>query len=156
TFPAVSRRFCELVGGICPREYVRYRIDDHIGDLFNLLAVLGERRIFYLPDVIFEHQPGRAGSVSDGKRAGGVSDRSDRIYHSDPTVLGDDARRFDALFPRRKELALQLKDYIDSEAHRAEAARQRHLLESIRDPFSLRVPQRLRTRTDTSLRVAVV
>src|SRR5207244_9514785 len=67
-----------------------------------------------------------------------------------------DALRFDALFPRRKELALQLKDYLDGEVRRAEAARQRQLLESIRDPFSLRVPQRLRTGTDTSVTVAVV
>jgi GT2 family glycosyltransferase len=149
TFPAVSRRFCELAGGICPREYVRYRIDDHIGDVFNLLAVLGERRTFYLPDVFFEHlngqaQPGRAGSVSD------------RVYQSDPAVLAGDAQRFDALFPQRKELALQLKDYLDGEARRAEAVRQRQLLESIRDPFSLRVPQRLRTEIDTAVTVAVV
>src|SRR5439155_4501624 len=29
TFPIVSRTFCELVGGICSRDYVRYRIDAH-------------------------------------------------------------------------------------------------------------------------------
>ncbi|MBI1913858.1 MAG: glycosyltransferase [Planctomycetes bacterium] len=162
TFPVVSRRFCELAGGICPREYVRYRIDDHIGDVFNLLAVLGERRTFYLPDVVFEHlpfHPRRAGSVSDRSQSGSVIQRwapRDRVYHSDPAVLAGDARRFDALFPRRKELALQLKDYLDGEARRAEAARRRQLLESIRDPFSLRVPQRLRTATDTPVTVAIV
>src|SRR5262249_38893742 len=49
TFPIVSRRFCELAGGICPCDYVRYRIDDHIEDVFNLLGVLGPRRSLYLP-----------------------------------------------------------------------------------------------------------
>lgn len=44
TFPLVSRRFCELAGGICPADYRRYRIDDHIEDVFNMLAVLGVRR----------------------------------------------------------------------------------------------------------------
>src|SRR5207249_4787352 len=32
TFPIVSRTFCELAGGVCPEEYVRYRIDDHVED----------------------------------------------------------------------------------------------------------------------------
>src|SRR5437763_17033405 len=95
TFPVVSRRFCELVGGICPREYVRYRIDDHIGDLFNLLAMLGERRTFYLPDVVFEHLNCQAAPRSG--RAGSVIQRRaprDRVYHSDPAVLAGDAHRF--------------------------------------------------------------
>src|SRR5271165_4387469 len=56
TFPLVSRAFCELAGGICPQSYQRYRIDDHIEDVFNLLGVLGERRTVYLPDVVFEHR----------------------------------------------------------------------------------------------------
>ena len=55
TFPFVSRVFCDIVGGICPTEYRRHRIDDHIYNIFNLLGVLGEKRIVYLPDVIFEH-----------------------------------------------------------------------------------------------------
>ena len=55
TFPLVSCAYCDLTGGICPRDYIRYRIDDHIGDTFNLLALLGERRIVYLPEVVFEH-----------------------------------------------------------------------------------------------------
>src|SRR5262249_32378275 len=54
-FPFVWGKFCDLVGGICPGGYRRYRIDDHIEDIFNLLGVLGERRSLYLEDVIFEH-----------------------------------------------------------------------------------------------------
>src|SRR5207249_11524721 len=38
TFPFVSRTYCELAGGICPRGYARYRIDDHIVNVFNLLG----------------------------------------------------------------------------------------------------------------------
>ncbi len=139
TFPVVSRCLCELAGGICPREYVRYRIDDHIGDLFNLLAVLGERRTFYLRDVVFEHRPGQG-----------------EAYRSDPAILAGDAARFEALFPQRKELALALKGHIDAEVRKVEMARHRQQLESIRDPFSLRVPQRLRTEADTPVTVAVV
>src|SRR5262249_29358493 len=55
TFPVVSRTYCTLAGGVCPSVYARYRIDDHIEDVFNLLGVLGERRIVYLPGVVFEH-----------------------------------------------------------------------------------------------------
>src|SRR5205085_12553767 len=75
TFPIVSRTFCELAGGICPRGYVRYRIDDHIEDVFNLLALLGERRTVYLPEVVFEHQ-------NFVKNASGL-----RQYFADPEVL---------------------------------------------------------------------
>src|SRR5262245_7732479 len=85
TFPLVSRTFCELAGGVCPVEYRRYRIDDHIEDVFNLLAFLGLKRTFYLPDVIFEHLnavpvPGAAPE-----------------YHSIPEVLALDAPLFLAL-----------------------------------------------------------
>ena len=55
-FPFVTRAYAELAGGICPADYVRYRIDDHIYNVFNLLAHLNERRILYLPDVVFEHR----------------------------------------------------------------------------------------------------
>ena len=55
TFPFVSRVFCDIAGGICPTEYYRHRIDDHLYNIFNLLGVLGEKRIVYLPHVIFEH-----------------------------------------------------------------------------------------------------
>jgi GT2 family glycosyltransferase/SAM-dependent methyltransferase len=55
TFPLVSRVFCDFAGGICPEELIRYRIDDHIYNVFDLLGSLGQRRIIYLPDVVFEH-----------------------------------------------------------------------------------------------------
>lgn len=124
-FPIVSRAFCELAGSICPREYVRYRIDDHIEDAFNLLAAVGVRRTVYLPDVVFEH----ANAV--------VHPTAGRVYESDPAILAVDAPRFDALFPERKELALRVLAAIGGDV----TAARRHF-EAIHDPFALRTPGR--------------
>jgi hypothetical protein len=132
TFPLVSRIFCELAGGICPAEYHRYRIDDHIFDIFNLLALLGERRTIYLPEVLFEHLNGI-------DQPGGS-----REYHADPVVLADDAPRFEALFRRRKELALRLLDHIEAYRQQQRHAMQQRQLDEIHDPFFLRSPSRLR------------
>jgi glycosyltransferase involved in cell wall biosynthesis len=130
TFPLLPRTFCELAGGICPREYVRYRIDDHIEDVFNLLAFLGHPRTVYLPDVVFEHL-----NAVDHPQAG-------RVYQSAPDVLAIDAPRFDALFAVRKEFALRLVEYIEGGTNPAAAAARRALLDAITDPFALRVPGR--------------
>jgi hypothetical protein len=128
TFPAVTRTFCELAGGICPSGYVRYRIDDHIEDVFNLLAALGRRRSVYLPDVVFEHL--NTVALPQGGHA----------YTSDPAVLAVDAPRFEALFAHRKELALRLLAHIGGPP----SARQQRRLEALADPFALRVPGRQR------------
>jgi hypothetical protein len=130
TFPVVSRTFCELAGGICPRDYVRYRIDDHIEDVFNLLAVLGGRRVVYLPDVVFEHC--NTVALPQGGRA----------YASDPAILAVDAPRFEALFAERKELALRLLNHIERGSRPAATAARRRRLEAVTDPFALRVPGR--------------
>jgi len=135
TFPIVSRAFCDLAGGICPRGYVRYRIDDHIEDVFNLLWVLGECRTIYLADVVFEHRPFGA---ADGERA----------YVPREDILARDAPEFDALFPGRKELALRLKEIIRGPAPPARLQRWRSKLETIEDPFALRVPQRHQVEAD--------
>jgi GT2 family glycosyltransferase len=127
TFPLVSRTFCELASGICPREYVRYRIDDHIEDTFNLLGVLGERRIVYLPDVIFEHF--NFTQEQDGQR----------IYASDPKALAHDAPFFETTFSQRKELALKLKEHIDCQARQAELALLESKLDRIDNSFKLRL-----------------
>jgi len=131
-FPIVSRTFCELVGGICPRDYVRYRIDDHIEDIFNLLGVLGERRTVYLPDVVFQH-------LNAVDQPDGIP-----VYLSEPKTLAIDKPRYEALFPQRKELALKVLDYIENQARVAVVANRRRVLAAIDDPFSLRVPERLR------------
>jgi hypothetical protein len=130
TFPLVSRTFCELAGGICPPEYRRYRIDDHVEDVFNLLAALGERRAVYLPDVVFEHQ----NAV--------VHPSAGRVYESDAAILAEDAPRFEALFPARKELALTLLDVIEGGSDPAVTAARRKVLDGIADSFALRTPGR--------------
>ncbi len=132
TFPVVSRVFRDMAGGICPREYVRYRIDDHVEDVFNLMAYLGERRTVYLPDVVFEHL-----NAVEHPEAG-------RVYLSDPAVLALDAPRFDALFASRKELALRLLDYVEGGTSPDVLASRRRELAGITDPFALRTPGRQR------------
>lgn len=126
TFPLTSRAFCEMAGGICPQEYIRYRIDDHIEDVFNLLAFLGERRTVYLPDVVFQHL-----NTVEGPEG-------DRVYASDPAILAADAPRFEALFPARKELALRLLDFIEGGSESDVTAARRRLLGAVADPFALR------------------
>ena len=126
TFPILSRAYCELIGGICPTEYERYRIDDHIEDVFNILAFLGVRRSVYLPDVIFEHR----NSVNH-PTAGAV-------YESDPEILARDAPRFDAMLPMRKATALKLLELIGGH----DLSECKDKLETISDSFALRVPGR--------------
>ncbi|HSQ54452.1 MAG TPA: glycosyltransferase, partial [Gemmata sp.] len=124
-FPLVSRAFCDLAGGICPKVYLRYRIDDHIEDVFNILAALGERRTIYLPDIVFEHT-----NAIDHPTAG-------RVYESDPAILAIDAPLFDALYPERKELALRVLEAIAGTNHA-----RRNQLHALTDPFALRVAGR--------------
>jgi glycosyltransferase involved in cell wall biosynthesis len=136
TFPIVSRTFCELVGGICPREYRRYRIDDHIEDYFNLLNVLGFRRTVFVPHVVFEHH-------NYTTNESGV-----RQYFCDPALLAPDARLYERLFTERKELALQLVRHITG---RAVSWRWRRKLARIEDPFGLRIPGRQRILTEQGI-----
>ena len=126
TFPIVSRAYCEIIGGICPAEYERYRIDDHIEDVFNILAFLGIRRTVYLPDVIFEH----CNSVNH-PTAGAV-------YESDPEILARDAPRFEDMLPMRKAMALKVLELIGG----CELAKCETLMETITDSFALRTPGR--------------
>jgi len=122
TFPLTSRAFYELCGAVCPTEYQRYRIDDHIEDVFNLLAVAGERRVVYLPDVVFEHD-----NATLHPEAGAV-------YLSDPAILATDAPRFDALLPQRKELARRVLAAIGSGAGAT--------LDAVTDSFAIRTAGR--------------
>jgi glycosyltransferase involved in cell wall biosynthesis len=130
SFPIISRTYCELAGGICPQEYIRYRIDDHIEDVFNLLAVLGTRRTVYLPDVIFEHT-----NTIEHPTAG-------RVYESDPEILAKDAPVFRSLFPERKAQVLKMLQYIEKTDEPARTAQRTAILESLDDPFALRIKGR--------------
>jgi len=128
TFPLTSRAFYELTRGICPPEYQRYRIDDHIEDVFNLLGILGERRVVYLPDVVFEHD--NAVHLPESGRP---------VYLSDPIVLAADAPRFEALFPERKAHALRVLAAVDG---RTDPGTRRAALDAVSDSFALRVTGR--------------
>ncbi len=143
TFPLVSRTFCRLAGGICPQGYARYRIDDHIEDIFNLLAGLGKRRTVYFPDLIFEH----LNTV--------VRSQGDQVYVADPTVLAADDVRFEELAPARKELVLRLLEHIEGGVCPSVQAARRRQLEKLNDPFLLRVPGRQRVERSGWLRDAV-
>lgn len=124
-FPLVSRAYCELAGGICPPDYLRYRIDDHIEDPFNMLAAVGVKRSVFLPDVVFEHA-----NAVEHPTAG-------RVYLSDPAVLAQDAPRFDVLFPARKDLALRML-----EATGEGTPERRARIAAFTDPFALRAEGR--------------
>ena len=90
-----------MAGGFCPEEYERYRIDDHIHQVFSLLASFGHHRVFYLPGVVFEHLNYLA--AQGGKR----------IYPLNGEILGRDEQRFGASLPVRRVLAERLAQHID-------------------------------------------
>ncbi len=151
TFPIVSRLFCEMAGGICPRDYLRYRIDDHIEDIFNLLGLLGERRVIYLPDVLFEHH----NVATEGDRRGS--------YVPSESILSVDGPRFDALRAERQEVAFRLYQQIQERAKKLRDQQARAVLATAPHAFTLRTPERHRvearqsgSRKDPSLTIAIV
>ncbi|MGP0061278.1 MAG: glycosyltransferase family 2 protein [Beijerinckiaceae bacterium] len=101
-FPFVSRKFCEFAGGFCSEDYIRYRIDDHIYNVFQLLARRGHKRIVYMPDVVFEHL-----NVV-------VNSRGKAAYVPDPEIHAKDTAIFDDMLASRKELAARLAAWIDT------------------------------------------
>jgi len=128
TFPCVSRTYCELADGICPEDYARYRIDDHIYHVFTLLGVLGKVRIIYLPDVIFEHT-----NISPGigtERYVPVAE----IHEADTT-------RFEKRLSERHELAVRLAEIIDDFRRVGDASRRRAVLSPHTDAGALRRPE---------------
>lgn len=62
-FPFLSREVCELMGKVCPEEFAGNYIDVHLMDIFCKLVKMGHKRIFYLPDVIFEHVTFKTGKA---------------------------------------------------------------------------------------------
>ena len=136
TFPFLSRIYCEIAGGICPKDYVRYRIDDHIYNVFNLLAVMGKLRILYLPDVIFEH----TNYVLNGFRS--------PEYRPVGRIHQIDTKRFDELLPERKQLALRLMDHIDFYADGEKSRMREQLLKPVTDSVALRRHEYIRVQLD--------
>src|ERR1700674_914867 len=80
----------------------RYRIDDHIHNVFDLLAILGVHRRIFLPDVVFEH-------TNAIHHTPGVRDCT-----PDPAIQEKDTRLFDSLLPERRKVALSLLERIES------------------------------------------
>ena len=136
-FPCVSRAFVELAGGICPEAYRRYRIDDHIYNVFDLLAILGEHRIQYLPDVLFEHHNFASNLAGQ------------RVYEPDPGIHGEDTALYVAEFPQRKALAVRLKERIRARRGASEAGQLGAVLERPLDPLRMRHPAHLRHAADS-------
>ena len=116
-FPIVTREFCLLAGGICPEAYLRYRIDDHIQGIFELLGVLGRTRRIFLADVVFEHTNIEAGGVH---------------YRVDPSVHEFDSWVFHSLLDERRRVALEAMKCIDGGLHSEEYPTWKKELERVR------------------------
>ena len=129
TFPLLSRKFCEMASGICPADYERYRIDDHIYNIFNLLGILGERRIVYLPEVIFEHTNRHLIG------AGNHNYLPVRGIHSSDTKL------FDDLLPSRKRFAIRLKQGMELNPASEKITYWNAALEKVTDSTAIRMPE---------------
>jgi len=138
TFPFLSKTYCEVAGGICPKDYIRYRIDDHIYNVFNLLSVLGRTRILYLPDVVFEH-------TNYVLTATGHVE-----YRPDPVIHEKDTKTFDSLLPQRKEIAVRLAGIIDQHLQSNVANLRKALLDPVMDSVALRLPEYSRIWSDNT------
>ncbi len=99
TFPIMSRKVCELMGNICPKDYLNLHIESHIFDIFNQLKQFGHNRIVYLENVIFEHL----------HHILGKSERDNVSIKKDTSA---DDRLFVALAEERKYVAKKLERYI--------------------------------------------
>ena len=54
-FPIFSRKFYDLSQNIFCRSYKKYRLDDSIFHVFNMLTYLGYNREYYIDSLIFKH-----------------------------------------------------------------------------------------------------
>jgi glycosyltransferase involved in cell wall biosynthesis len=132
TFPLLTRDFCDLSGGIGRPEYRRYRIDDHIHNIFDLLHTLGHTRRIYLPDVVFEH-------CNTVEGAEGV-----HTYAPDNAIQEEDTRAFEQLATERRRVALACVERIEGPAAEQKRAERLALLEACADPVALRRPEHAR------------
>lgn len=132
TFPFVSRVFADGCGGICPPDYYRHRIDDHIYHIFNMLAYLGHKRIVYLPDVVFEHDHYT------------LDQQGTRVYADSGVIHPPDAALFDSLSDVRTTMALDLVDLIQKACRAQEREIHRIRLDALPDAFCIRSPEYVR------------
>ncbi len=139
TFPLVSRRAC-LEIGLCPTEYSRYKIDDHIYDVYSLLALMGHKRIIYLPDVVFEHdnygQPHKPGAKHTFKSV------DNKVYVPNKEIIERDEAIFLGKFEGRKQEALKLARLIEGDSYakilESREKANRTLVMAAPDPYSYR------------------
>lgn len=128
TFPFLTRRFIDLAGGIAPNAYRRYRIDDHIHNVFDLLYQLGYHRRIYVPGVVFPHH-----NLTQTET--GIHE-----YVPDPEIHRLDTQLFDALLPERKRLAKAAVALIEEHARSGMAMVREKRLELIHDSVAIRNP----------------
>lgn len=134
TFPCVTRTFCERVGGICPEVYHRHRIDDHVYSLFNMVSYLGEKRIVYLPDVIFEHDHYV------------INEQGEREYAMTASIHPPDADFFERSFKDRKAQVVELMNHIrDCRQRELDLVLQKRL-DELPDSMGIRNPQFVKVR----------
>jgi len=126
TFPLLAREFCQLAGGICRPEYRRYRIDDHIHHIFDLIHLLGYTRRVFLPDVVFEH-------TNAVEHASGV-----RKYVPNPAIQQLDDADFEALLEERRRVALACVERIEGPGRSELQAARARMLKCFPDSIALR------------------
>jgi glycosyltransferase involved in cell wall biosynthesis len=134
TFPFLTRAFCELAGGICPDGYLRYYIDNHIHNVFDLLAALGHHRRIFMADVVFEHL-----NLTPTKQG--------YEYVVEPGVHATDSRRFVELSPERKRLVLTAAELIDCHVHSRNRRVWADKLEPLNDTEAIRYATQPRLRS---------
>lgn len=131
TFPFLPRAFCKLMGGICPEGYVRYRIDDHIHNIFDLLMLLGYQRRIFLSDVVFQHF--NLTETAEG-----------HDYVPVPEIHALDTRLFEAFLPERKRLAMQAAEIIERYSRSEQRQAWEAKLEKVTDSVAIRDPRHAR------------
>ena len=102
TFPILSRKVCEMMGEVCPDEYLNLHIESHLFDIFNQLKSLGHDRMVYLKNVIFEHM----------HYVLGKSEHDETYVKKSPST---DDRLFVALAEERRNMARRLAQYIETQ-----------------------------------------
>jgi len=131
-FPCLTREFCFLTGGICNEGYLRYRIDDHIHNIFDLLSLLGHNRRIYLPEVVFEH-------TNFERTADGAAQ-----YVLDPAIQAIDTKLFDSFLEERRQVALEAMRLIDNRIPSGKQAAWRKRLDQVTDSIAIRLPEHAR------------
>jgi len=135
TFPILSRKAC-LEIGICPAEYRKYRIDDHIYDTYQMLAYLGHKRILYLADVIFEHDNKVRNHQTPAVQVFKTGENEISIPNKE--IIKSDGRIFEEKLEERKQNAVKLACLIDQTNFESKQSAYDVLLNTIKDPYSYR------------------